>query len=103
EEAHHRPGSADIEERARGTYRRTNQDERAERPNQGGRGNKHRVTRADVVVPAGEVMPQFVRQQNRQQRCSERKSGQKYGGITIGESERLQEGINRGSLIVRIS
>ncbi len=102
EKSHQRPGSADIEQRARGTYRRTNQDERAECPYQRRRGNKHRVAGADVVIPAGEVMPQFVRQQNRQQRDREGKAGQKCGGMAIGESERLQEGVNRGSLIVRI-
>lgn len=55
-----------------------------------------------MVIPAGEIMPQFVRQQNRHQRGREGKSGQKCGGMVIGESERLQERINRRSLVVHI-
>jgi len=47
-------------------------------------------------------MPQFVRQQDGQQRCSEGKTSQKRGGVAIGESERQQEGVKRSSLIVRI-
>src|SRR5208283_605035 len=85
-----------------GTYRRTNQDKRAECPDQRGRGNKHRVAGADVVIAAGEVMPQFVRQKNRQQRYREGKSGEKRGRMAIGESERLRKSVQRRSLVVRI-
>ena len=102
QESDERTGCTDIEQRSGGTNRRANQDERAERSDQRGRGNEKRVGRMDVMVSAGEVVAKLVRKENRKQCEREGNAGEKKGRMIIREAERLHERVERGSLIVSV-
>ena len=75
EEAHKRPGRANIKERTSIANRGANEDEGAERADQCGEGNKEWIAGVDMMVTTREKMAQFVDQKNRQQRQGEGKAG----------------------------
>ncbi len=66
--SHHRPREADVKQRAPRRNRRANSNERAERAEESRRGNEIRIAHVDAVDPAREIVPHFVRHQDRQQR-----------------------------------
>jgi hypothetical protein len=74
QKTHQWPGSADVKKGARGSNGRADQDERAEGANQSGRGNEERIARMNMVITAGEVMTEFMREQNGQERNRKRQS-----------------------------
>ena len=102
EKSHERSRSAHVEKGAGRADRRTNQDERAEGADQGRRRYEKGIARADVVMTASEVVPQFVREQNGEQRDRERQSREKQGRMMVGERKHLEESVERSSLIVGV-
>ena len=55
-----------------------------------------------MMMAAGEVMAQFMREQNAKQRQRKRQSRQQRRRIAIDQSESLQECIERSGPIVRV-
>src|SRR6266481_3632581 len=66
QEADERPRSVDVKERACSANGRTDEDERAERADQRGKGNEKRIAGMNMVVAAGEKMSEFVGEENRE-------------------------------------
>ena len=64
EKTHDGPRSANIKQRAIGAHGRTYHDERAKGAGEIGERNKKRIARINVVMTAGKVMSQFMRQKN---------------------------------------
>src|SRR5215469_15729805 len=68
---------ADVKQRTIGAHWRTNQDERAKRAGEVGKGNKKRIGGMEVMVAASKEMSQFMSQKDPEQRRRKRKSRQK--------------------------
>lgn len=102
EKADERTGSANVEEGASGADRRTNQDEGAESADERRSRNEEGIAGVDVVVSAGEVMAQLMREENGEKGKGERNACEKRSGMKIDEAERLKEGVERGGLVMGI-
>ncbi len=75
EEADKRSRCANVKERASVANGRANEDEGAERADQGRKRNKEWIAGVNMMMAAREKMAQFVDEKNRQQRQSEGKTG----------------------------
>ena len=53
-------------------------------------------------MPAGEVVSQFVREEDRQERDRERQSGEEKRWVVISERKGLEESVQRDRLVVGI-
>lgn len=102
DEADERAGSADVEERTSGTDGRANQNEGAESADEGGSGNEERITGVNVVMAAGEVMTEFMGEENNEEREGERDTVQKVSRMKVSKAERLEKCVEGGGLIVSI-
>lgn len=76
EKAHQRTRGAHIEERATGTNGRADQNEGAESSDQGRSRNEKRIGGINVMMAAGEIMSEFMREKNGQKGKCERQPGQ---------------------------
>jgi hypothetical protein len=65
DEADERAGGADIEERAVGANRRTDEDEGAEGADERGERNEEGITGTDMVMAAGAEVAELVGEENR--------------------------------------
>ena len=68
DEPDERARRADVEQRALRSNRRANQDESAKRADQRWKWNEVRIAGMNVMMAAGEIVTEFVREQNRKQR-----------------------------------
>ena len=100
--ADERAGSAYVKKRACGANRGAHENERAESPDKRREGNKEGVACMDVMVAAGEEMPEFVGKENGQQSDGKGKTGQESGGIFVEESEGADEFVEGSGLIVGV-
>ena len=101
-EADERAGSADIKERARGANGGTQQYEGAECAYQRGRRNEKGIARVDVMMAAGEEVPQFMREKNEQQSDREWKTGRERNGMAVEECEAVRKLVERNGLVLRV-
>jgi hypothetical protein len=95
-------GSADVEQRARGTYGRADEYERAECANERRTWNEEWIGGANVVMAAGIVVAEFVRQKNCEEREREGESCEQGSWMAIGDAKHLHEGVEGGGLIVGV-
>src|ERR1700736_3946107 len=96
EKSHHGSRQAYIEERFAIADRGSDADERAEGSDQRWRGNKIGIASRNTVIAAGKVVAQFMRQQNAEQRESERNSGEKKSWMRKQRSVHREEAIDVG-------
>src|SRR5262252_2799108 len=103
QEAHQRPGSAEVKKGARRADWRADQQECAERADEGGRGNKKGIARIDAVMTAGKIMSQFMRQKNCEERDGKGDSAEEKRRMLIGEAKGFKERIEGRGPVVSIS
>ena len=100
--ADERSGRPDVEKRTNRTNGRTNQDKGAEGADESVSRKKEGVAGINVVMTTGEVMPEFMGEENDEQRESEGDAVQEISGMKVGEAEGLEEGVEGGGLVVGI-
>src|SRR5579862_991021 len=91
DEADERSGGADVEECASRADRGANHDEGAEGTDQRWEGNEIGIRRMDVMVSAGEVVAEFVNEQDAEKRQSEGQTADKRERMLVEKCERIQE------------
>jgi hypothetical protein len=95
-------GGADIEEGARGAYRRTNKNESAERADERRKGNKKRIGGADAMITAGKKMAELVSEKNNKQSHGEGDSRGEAGGMLVKELKGADVFIKGSRLVVGV-
>lgn len=101
-EADQRTGSADIEESAGGSNRRTNHDERAEGSDERWKGNEKRIAGVNVVVAAGEEVAELVSEKNDEQRGGKGQAGEKASWVFVKKREGAKKIVERDGLVVSV-
>lgn len=94
--------SADIEERAGGSNRGTNENEGAEGADKRGERNEKRIGGPNVMVAASEKMAEFVGEKNGEQGEGEGQASSESGGMLVEKLEGANIFIERRSLIVSV-
>lgn len=102
DETNERAGSADVEQGARRSNRRANENEGAKRSDERGKGNEERVAGANVMVAASEEMTEFVSKQNRKQREGKRETGGEACGIFVEEGKSTEEFVKRSRIVLSV-
>ena len=102
QEANEWAGRADVKERARGANGRPDENERAERADEGRERDKERIAGVNVVMATGEEVAEFVSEENRQQRKREGESSGEGERVTIGQREGANEFVPRDGFVVGV-
>ena len=103
DEADERAGGADVKERAAGANRRANHDESAEGADQRRKWDKEGIAGVDVVVAAGEVVSEFVHEQDGEKCQREREAADECKRMFVEKSERVQEFIEVDRFVFGVS
>jgi hypothetical protein len=82
-------GGAHVEKSAARANRRTNHDKGAEGADEGWKRNEERVGGMDVMVAAGEVVAEFVDEQDGEKRESEGQAADECYGMFVKERQRV--------------
>jgi len=96
DEAHKRARSANIKEGAVGANGGADQNESAERADEGRKWKEVRIAGANVMMAAREEVAEFMGKKNGEQREGERESGKEPGRILVKKFVRVDELVERG-------